>query len=254
MGFWDFLEDIVDGVDDFIDGIGELANDIEDTKDEINEILTDGVYEVFVKNNDNYKTSYEKKSEANLIIAEQSDKYNDKYNELKEVTNKLNKHIELLHQKKIKILGELYKLNSPTMLKLNDTKPFSAPVYNKDKTYMLLEKILGLDKYIGILAKKSYANEYLENALDFEAYISGLIADINRIETKICAVEQMLKEEDMLLDALEKSISTKRELKHHNIAIILNKLISEYVLNQSGDTNSVYVSAIEELKELCCKY
>lgn len=60
MGFWDFLEDIVDGVDDFIDGIGELANDIEDTKDEINEILTDGVYEVFVKNNDNYKTSYEK--------------------------------------------------------------------------------------------------------------------------------------------------------------------------------------------------
>ena len=103
-------------------------------------------------------------------------------------------------------------------------------------------------------ARKESADAYLEDARDYRVQVSGKIAELHSVSAKIACVETVLTEERTLLDGLEKSLAVNRSLEYAQIARKLQVLVSTYIIEQTGNPNSVYQKTLDELKTLCPKF
>ena len=100
-------------------------------------------------------------------------------------------------------------------------------------------------------ARKGAADNYLEDARDYQVQVSSKIAELHRAEAKIYAVETILQEEDELLNALENADSIKRSENSRELYSYLKTLLEEYIVDQTGNPNGIYTQTLKELKQLC---
>ena len=100
MSFLDMLSWIADDISTSIELMAEefpsFQQDMRDIKNDFQEITTDGVKEIVIKGNDNYKTSSELRDEANSIIHNASQKLNDTLEKTKTMIVSLNNNNEKL--------------------------------------------------------------------------------------------------------------------------------------------------------------
>ena len=72
-----------------------------------------------------------------------------------------------------------------------------SPSYSyKESTISMLCRCSGLGNYSDVKGRKESADEYLEDAKDFEVEILGKIAEINRVEAFLDTVKMNLDEEE----------------------------------------------------------
>ena len=137
----------------------------------------------------------------------------------------------------------------PNMPKVVGTVVLPSYSY-EPSTISMLCKYSGLGEIFDIKGRKESANEYLEDARDFEVEVYGKIAEINRVEAFLNTVKMNLDEEEALLQALKESLNMKRTIAYDKIATQLRILISEYILDSNGKKNSKYMEAVALLKSL----
>ena len=227
---------------------------IDDAKEEAKEIMTDGVVEMVFKGNEDYQTSFEKREKADRIIQQERSKYNRACEQVNQEIAALNAHIEESQRRKRKLLqGIRSKLFvQSTGISGIFQNNFSAPEMQfQGFLDMAFDSLLGKTSAD---ARKESADAYLEDARDYRVQVSRKIAELHSVSAKIACVETVLTEERTLLDGLEKSLAVNRSLEYAQIARKLQVLVSTYIIEQTGNPNSVYQKTLDELKTLCPKF
>lgn len=230
---------------------GEFLRTVDDAKDEFHELCTDGFVEMVIKGNSDYKTSLEIKEEADKKIGEARRRYQKKCYEFNKYLDKLNNRINDMYKKKVEIAKQLNQTVSsmPNMPKISGFMDLPSYSY-KPSTISMLCEYSGMGRVSDIKGRKDSANEYFEDAKDFEFEISGKIAEINRTEAFLDTIKLNLDEEEIMLDALKDSLNMRRNMAYDKIATQLHILISEYILDPSGKKNEKYIEAINQLRKI----
>jgi len=230
------------------DASQELHEVLSDGKDELHEILTDGVHEMVIKGNQDYKTSFELKEEASERISNARSRYQRKADEVNRQIEALNDHMKENRKKKETLLLQIKgQLPEDKVQKISSYAP-SSPTYEKPDTFLF--DALGFS-VLSIHARKEAAEDYLEEAKDYETEVSRKIAELDVVRSRTEAVEGLLQEESTLLKGLEKSLSISRPESCLELGELLNALLAEYILDQSGNPNSAYQKLLTQLKALC---
>lgn len=239
---------------------GQFFTIIDEGKEELGEILTEGFVEIVIKGNTDYKTSFEIRDEADAIIEAANNRYMQKCLEVNELLSKLNEHIANLYERKANIAERInadFKAHKSFIGEVF-AKTYYAPEYQnitpKYNDYTVLSETM-LSKTVDFMAnqfdRKRRVNEYMEDARDYRVFVSGKIAELNRVEADIHALEMHIEEEQALLNGLESSLDMNRELNYEEIQKQLETMISVYLLDENGEMNKLYMSALERLKYLC---
>lgn len=230
---------------------GEFLRTVDDAKEEFHELCTDGFVEMVIKGNKDYKTSFEIKEEADEKIAEARYQYQERCYEFNKYLEALNNRINDLYKQKVELAKKINQTvsNMPNMPK-NSSYTYSPSYSYKKSTISMLCEYSGMGKISDVKGRKDSANEYLEDAKDFEVEIYGKIAEINRTEAFLDTIRMNLDEEEMMLNALKDSLNMKRNKAYDKIATQLHILISEYILDPSGKKNEKYIEAIHQLKRI----
>lgn len=253
--FWDKMKELGDI-------ISESKKEFDDLKDELGEILTDGVI-ADIKGDKSYKTSFEIRDEANRIIYRSEEKYRDASNSFNSYLAELNTITNDLYDKKVQLAKRL---------NMNISKNQELPIYDKvmktpeytykrpDYSFEILtipaiqdQKSPMYGIYRGIIDKrerKEAAKEYLESAKDFEVAVLAQITEIDKNKAFLNGVKMNLSEEERLINALNDSVNSRMEGELSAIEKQLHTLIAEYILNPNGTQNAKYVEAVELLKKL----
>lgn len=231
---------------------GELLRTVDDTKDEFHELCTDGFVEMVIKGNKDYKTSYEIKDAADEKISKAKRRYQERSYEFNEYLKEINKKINGLYKKKIELAKSMNQRvgSMPNMPEIS-SNTYSPSYSYKQSTITMLCDCLGMGEVSDIKGRKDSANEYLEDARDFEVEISGKIAEINRVQAFLDTIKINLNEEEALLVALKNSMNKKRDIEYNKVAEQIHILISEYILDTNEQKNKKYMEAIEQLKKIC---
>ena len=234
-----------------VDDAGEELHEVlSDGKEEFREIMTDGVVEMVIKGNKNYKTSFEIKEEAQKRKAEANARYNNKLDSTNNKINLLNQHISDNLAKKEKLLSDIEShISDDKKVHKVGNHILSSPSYEKPQIDWFSVALGGPS--VSKRARKEAAEDYLEDVKDFEVEVSGKIAELDRICAKIDAIEGLLIEEDKLLEALKNSISLSRPDNCKELADVLNGLVKEYIIDQSGNPNSTYQKMLKNLDKIC---
>lgn len=230
---------------------GEFLRTVDDAKEEFHELCTDGFVEMVIKGNKDYKTSFEIKEEADEKIAEARGRYQERCYEFNKYLEVLNNRINNLYVQKVELAKKINQTVSsmPNMPQISSYTYSPSYSYKKSTISMLCE-YSGMGKVSDVKGRKDSANEYLEDAKDFEVEISGKIAEINRVEAFLDTVKMNLDEEEILLSALKDSMAMNREIAYNKVAEQLHILISEYILDSNGQKNAKYLEAIAQLKKI----
>ena len=231
---------------------GELLRIIDDGKEEIKEVCTDGFNEMVIKGNTDYKTSFEIKEEADEKIAKSKTEFEKIYNYFNIYIEELNNRINTLYEKKI----ELAKMINKTVMYMPNMPQITlenvTPEYNyKPSTVTIIKKIYGIDDMSDIRGRKQSAEEYLEDAKDYEVEVAKKIAEIYRVKLILDSININLSEEEILILELNLALIENKDLQYDEIAGQLYILISEYILDVNGEKNQAYMEAIKQLKKLC---
>ena len=104
MGFRDFIDNMKDG------GFKRMINDgrelFTESSQEMTELMTDGFKEMVIKGNSNYKTSFEKKNEADVIIGRAKSRLNDKVKQVQKSNSEIDELLSRQLNMKQKVLKE----------------------------------------------------------------------------------------------------------------------------------------------------
>lgn len=239
MSFFDRLKE---GIELFTD----FRTEMKDLLDEGREIFTDGFKEMVLKDNTNYKTSFEIKSDASTIISQAQEKYEKAYNRFTKKAHALEQdidshyayiadivnisiarwseqakhwgtlHLEEFATQKLLAINTLSlkpKTSAKRLQKLfspADIKGF-RPEYKQQKPINDFLQIVvrtpqPFNKYLAQLKRVKAANDFLEAANDFESNINVELAKIKDSENKIKCVSLRLQETESLLNLFDKEL------------------------------------------------
>jgi hypothetical protein len=230
---------------------GELIRTVDDAKEELKELCTEGFVEMVIKGNKNYKTSFEIKDEADEKVGKAAQRYYERCYQFNKYLEALNTKINNLYKQKVELAKRINQTVSrmPNMPQISSD--IDSPSYSyRESTISKLCSYSGIGNYFDIKGRKERANEYLEEAKDFEVEILRKIAEINSVEAFLDTVKVNLDEEEVLLNALKDSMEMKREIAYDKVAEQLHILISEYILDSNGQKNAKYLEAISYLRKI----
>jgi hypothetical protein len=267
-GISDFFSNLADFGEMIGDSLKELGNIASDTVEEGKELFGEGFVEMVIKDNNNYKTSFEIKDEADRIVRQQDERYNLKIDETNGAIHCLNEHITVLYKKKIKLAERIQvKIGQKEFISTNVTynsgarpeppsfdrhqnRIFDIVMYNN---FVKSEPAFfpSLPESLFGTSRKEAANEYREDAKDYEVYVSGKIAEMNRVKVAVELLEQRLREEDKILDVLENSLDMQRESTYEEVAKQLETLLIQHIFGENGSENQTYIAALRRLENIC---
>lgn len=225
--------------------IQSIADDIED----LHETMVDGSVEILIKGNTDYKTSFEKREEADRMVSKEKARYKAVCDKVNEEIKNLNNHIAVNRARKEKILSSLapYAYNGGSVGYVSGNT-YSPSMHIDGLMEAMFNTSFGKSS---MQARKEAADNYLEDARDYQVQVSSKIAELHRAEAKIYTVEAILQEEDELLNALENADSIKRSENSRKLYSYLKTLLEEYIVDQTGNPNGIYTQTLKELKQLC---
>ena len=249
---------------EFIDACTELKNSME-------EIFTVGAYEMLIKGNSEWKTSSDIMDEANRIVEEAVENYEKVYNKTKKNLSCLNSNITVTNIKKLEVAKKInaiisveeqkWKLKSaqpatPEFSKLNGNMATTLPViYSAIPTVNFSKSLgfIGIPMSIALSGGSSsqrikIANENLEDAKDFMVKTKAKITKLQEIQVRIHEIELVLKEENCVLDALEKTPLNSDKVNFY--AEQLKTLMLEAIVHEDGAININYMNAVKRLDQI----
>ena len=253
MGFFDdveyFFSGLTDEVGTLVEGTADLVSF---TVGGLTELMTDGVKEMFIDGNTNYKTSYELKEEAQNRISKARSRLQSRYDEMEKKVKTFNEYAESVHTQKVALAERLgMRAGDKCTFSYRSNRYISTPSYfyspsvNPD-----IAPFLGLNELTDIRGRKESAKDYLEDARDFEVEASGKIAEVNRAIALIEALREDLYEEEQIIRRLNEAVAYNRTLDRTEVGRQLQVLIAEYVLSEKGERNEVYRQGVEKLRQL----
>lgn len=251
MSLMDFIDNMrYGGWRDFLEEGKELLvegkNTFKDLKDEGREIFTDGFKEMVVKDNNSYKTSFEKKDQALNIISQSQNKYEKAYSTFKEKALALEHDIESHYSNITSIIQtsianwaeqakdwddlclERYaaeKMLDITTLSLTPTTGVrriqkisgknvlnTKPEYKaQEKANIFLRMILSdspfLKESLKQIERVKAADEFLLAAQDFESRVEIEILGLKKYKNDIKCVTLRIKEVKTLLHFFENELA-----------------------------------------------
>lgn len=230
----------------------QLITTVDDAREEAKELATDGFREMVINKNSGYKTSFEKREEAEKIISKENSRYFHVKNRVNAEVKALNQHIISNYSIKQRLSSVIkMKINQPDEVKTLGGWNVSMPEITFDYSLSILHTIFGsnFEDNSDQMRKRAF-DEYLEDAKDYKVQIESKIAELNKISSKINYLETILDEEEQLLKSLDSSISMKRDSQYRVIFDAIHTLLSVYIADQTGNPNSEYVKTLDSLKHL----
>lgn len=229
-----FLGELFEAVRDFHEGLCDIA-----------EYATVGFVEEVIKDNGPYKTSYEKREEAEYVASAANRRLNDACDSLNKSVDRLNDKIRSINDRKRGLLSGMKCGVSVMPCRI-------SPSYSSGSYGDLFDEILNhKSDPFSTSIRISRANEYLGDAHSYSAECSEKVARINNMKVRLSAVEDVLNEESRLLDILERSRNDPRFSGDNKFAEQLRQLLEKHICNTDGELDRSYVQSIECLKSLC---
>ena len=252
-----FFVELIDSISLMSEEIPQFCNDMRECKEDIQEIMTDGVKEIIIENNDNYKTSSELRGEAVSTIHAADKKLAEAQAKTKELVDQLyNENTRLLERRSM-VLHQ-YDPAAPALKELHQ-KAFdpglSQPTlsWSRDDEYLLLG-IRSMPEFLARYDRVNASKKYLSDAQDYSVQADGEVARLIGIQNMVSIVLSSLKEEIALLDTI-KSLSLKTgSPEQAQIRYQLRVIMTENFLSPTCERSAAYQKAIHELTSLCAKY
>jgi hypothetical protein len=280
MGFFSRLKE-------FASDMGEIANDVrtlaKESKEEFTELMTDGFKEMVIKDNNDYKSSFEKRDQATAIIANAKSKLNRKVTEVNEYADETEAMMKDFYGQKINITKQVLQTAKATLvdferydIKSKINSPLFATINSMGKVNFSLPAINSLTSTLAIIntfmsqARRVKAmDDYLEEAKDYRSEVNYEIARLDSVKAKLQYMREVMKEEQNLLERLipklqsasemmkyymgKKQLTTddaKRAENLFKIAEMLHKLITTTFINKNLSVSQKYLDELAELKGL----
>lgn len=210
-------------------GIAEITKQ---TSDELREIATDGFKEIVIKGNSDYKTSYEKRDEANQIVASAESSFRNVVDDVMSVYNNVKKSVEDHYKYKKSIFEKVTKEYAPSVVRFSayvqqkklDTSSKAFSIGNSSiSTFQPMQNFVGSSGFnlLGdfLLQRKrvAEADQMLEEAKEYRAKIRMESEKLRSIKANLTLIDKHLKEERSLLKRLtspiEKAISNMKNIE-----------------------------------------
>lgn len=267
--------------------LGEFAKEagtiVKEGRQEFAELMTDGFKEMVIKDNSNYKTSFEKKDDANGIINGAKNRLTSKLDELDLYANQTEGIIKNLYEYKMKVTNDTFEIINKTINELGDYdlhnpihKAFlKGRVLNGKVNFYMTNNTLNtasLGIIIGVINQMSrvrVADEYLENAMDYQNKVNAEIARLNLLKVNMSYIRKVIKEEKNLLQNLSakfeniiqeltgnveiEQMSAESRMRVENlftIAELLNNMIQDTFISKELKVSEKYLSDLAKLKAL----
>ncbi|OAA86346.1 hypothetical protein [Clostridium coskatii] len=287
MSLFDFVDEICDisfGIGeacfDLVTGLGEIAVD---STLEFGELMTDGVKEIVIKDNDNYKTSFEKTDDANDIISMAKSKFNsasqeaiDYYEETKKIVEEhfqyKNKLITTILPQQEEIIRNFTEFNYTNLANSIDTLKLDNKPILFSTTLVFLSKLnpitLGIEIGSFMISQRTRveaANEYLSNAECYKSEVDLKIAELKTIKSRLTLIRNKVIEERKILnnlvsklDKISNSLSNSMNesiniCKIKSLIEIANRIkesINVHFINNKGTITKEYSALLNKLQKL----
>lgn len=230
--FLDFLDVVFDATTELVTGVADDARQLGD--------------ELIHISDDSYVSPYQKRADAKAKI-ERSDV------KMSRAKEKFERHYKLVNEKvkknyelKKNLLGKLDASNLNTIpFKLNINMVSNGVFENKDDYNF--GKILGI---FGHDIMDHAANQYLEDARDYEVEAKGIIAKIDHRDMQLYEIEKKIDLEEELLQVLSKNYTNKTVAKKTQMASSIRNLMNFAICDSEGNIDQKYVCELENLRTL----
>lgn len=238
---------------EIFDSACELGNIFKEFGEDMHEILTDGVKEIVIDKNPNYKTSSEKRHEASEIINNSDEKLQLKRNEVKNKINKANEIQKAVLESRCNILGDVkilveikQKSYDASYKKVDIGKTFNIKSLNIHFTNFAYDSFDLFPSTISLINSKKQrveeADAYLSSAKTYRTKINMLCAEIDKELVKLEAIMNAMIQEQ----AIHKTIRNAAKSNiNFNYSEAVNMLKS---LNLFDVTAPTYINDIETIK------
>lgn len=242
--------------------IKDIGRELVEFKHDCEDMAVSGITSILTGEGE-VSTSSEIRSSADTIIKRSNSKYKSIYEKTEKRLLDLEKCQKNLFGKK-EALARLMKQKFAFSIRIpTQIAPFKLgePERHVDEVLPELFKLPlykapalnGLVTFISAGQRLDEAREYKSQAKDYEVKIEGEIAKIKRMESCICKIEGIFKEEEEILKVIHHSLEMNRPLGYKKIVHELEVLLAESILDRSGKTNVRYEIAVNELKDLVSK-
>lgn len=233
---------------------GKILREVDDAKEEIQELCTTGFCEIVIKGNIDYKTGKEIKEDAEAVISSASRRYQEKSNVYNLCLTEFNDLITELYEIKVKIIKDIRGKAFPIFgryIKVDD-----VPCYKYQQS--ILSKICphleGQKKYMDVWGKRKSAEAYFSNAKEYEKNIQAEIEQLDKAIEFLNMIKRYLQEERMVIYAVQtltERIGTDSQVYKEMLKNV-RIMTDEFILDEEGQINVEYVQSMQNLKNMFC--
>ena len=221
----------------FFDLIGDIFDATKQLGDELTEIVTDGAKEIFINDNKNYKTSYEKRDEADRLIGSATNKIENKAKEVHEYA-RVTEQIVIDHFKHKINISQKFLVESFTIV--SSVKKFNLSVnLINERVLSKADSFAGASDpnyvtkfsntngpeigdffggWINQSNRIAKANEYLDDAKEFRDKINFEMAQLENIRVRIQLIRNIISEEKSIFDGLLSNLNYVTKNLRDNIS------------------------------------
>lgn len=259
MGIRDFLEDVFYFTTDMTKAVGELgvglAKVVIEGSSEFGEIMTDGVKEMVIKGNLDYKTSFEKKDLASEINYNARYRLEDAEKGLKEKIYEVDNEILNNHEYKKKLLIKLEEKINNNYIQNNLSKDIYINKLYDINFHKKLEFTLAAK--VGLLGKKvrrDIADDYLNDAIDYKYQVNIEVSKIELLKSLLEGVKKQILEENRLLTIFEQALIKNQSFDYKETYQLLRDMVIREILDENGEISKKYLNEIGRLNHICSQF
>lgn len=266
----------------------ELFDVLGEGRKEFKELMTDGFKEMVIKGNNDYKTSFEKRDEANRIISSARSRYNRTFQEVEAALHLVQQQIKHHYQFKLEKYKQLHSTYAADIEKYVqqyelkkkeyeqsylsfDQHNLSFPIFSSSIAGFVSHK--RIDQMLFELAEQrkrvKEADYMLEEARRIRAELDLECEKLKRLQSNLSLVEKTINEERSLIERLlhpmvekmqhtkgmlSSTVNTREQLEEIERAIQIIKLLEKTLITQFlGDNSKItqqYKDVINQLREM----
>jgi len=260
MGLLDVFRGIRDVVDSVVDTARDVGDILKDGAAEGREIMTDGVYEIFVKGNTDYKTSFEKVEEADWEMAQARTAHMDKLKSVEDAYSALKETIAVVQERRGTVLGayaanlESFSLPEEIRLGIQATRSRLTGVSDWKLPSVTNPVNVEIANMVVQHQRVEAADLFVADVKDYITELRIEELDMNRLQMNIQVLQQEMENEEKLLETLEQLRKRMSPDDRGQVAEKLYHLIREPFFSKDCERTENYEAAIGHLKKLVNRY
>lgn len=229
MGFFSFL------IEETADLFSGIAEDTRQLGDELIHI-----------SDSSYVSPYQKKADAREKINRADRKMANAKSAFQQHYNQVNNRIKENYEMKKKLLGKLDdSLSGAREVKIKYDMRTCDYFRNRDD--FKFGEFLG---FFGHDIMDQAANQYLEDARDYEIEARGVVARIEQQEEKLHEIELQIEREEAILCVVSRQYELESATRRRQIADSLKCLLECAICDSNGNISKRYVNELEKLSSL----